>query len=439
MAEIANIYNEAGGEPPDEPYIKKAGDTATGLIVFNGGIEVNFGSTIIDGPAEFSDTVLFKPSADIIIQCPVTLQGPELIIGCDDTQFTGNTVEFNSPAVSIGNGGQGSLTLECGLDIGGFGSINMLNSSINMQDNSIINQFGTRSINNVLGSTNIINGSVLQFNSDFTQQTSAFTGAAALAGSYTLSNITINANGAISAISNGSAPPLPTNASFNQINCNKLVLPQTLPVVPSNPTGDIYCPAGNVGNATINGTGGINSTYVNDFVASQGFLISLTQYGGSPSYLTGIPAIKFQLTFSFFGPVSSTPTQYYENWGQTTCTIDMYPPTWTQTNWTPGTAIGGFYNINNKILGNGGFGLSVPVLTASPNGRQYWTYNQQFSGISGPNGYFVPLNAWQWAIVLTIPNNGYSWSGRLQTLDAQAPLSFTFPANVGVTPFNVTV
>lgn len=230
MAEIANIYNEAGGEPPDEPYIKKAGDTATGLIVFNGGIEVNFGSTIINGPAEFSDTVLFKPSADIIIECPITLQGPSLIIGCTDTEFTGDTVEFNnntttfngpqdiifqgngvdiitnSSAIAIGNGGQGSLTLECGLDVGGFGSINMLNSSINMQDNSIINQFGTRTINNVLGSTDIISGSFIKYNSDLTQQTSAFTGAAALAGSYTASNITINSNGAISAISNGIIP-----------------------------------------------------------------------------------------------------------------------------------------------------------------------------------------------------------------------------------------
>lgn len=411
MAEIANIYNEAGGEPPDEPYIKKTGDTATGLIVFNGGIEVNFGSTIIDGPAEFSDTVTFKPSADIIIECPVTFQGPSLIIGCDDTQFTGNTVEFNSPAVSIGNAGQGSLTLECGLDIGGFGSINMLNSSINMQDNSIINQFGTRPINNVLGSTNIINGSVLQFNSDLTQQTSAFTGAAALAGSYTNTNLTINSNGAISAISNGPTPSslLASNNVWTGTNTFTLPTTEQQVIFLGNPSGSalpLLTTSGfqnwynNNGKVSISGAGIINSTLVGNTIANKAFQISLKSAGDGPfpaNPWTVIETIKLRVTYTFncsalISPSGVTNPNFF--WGQMSYDIDMFPNAWTQGDISTLGLPCNQYQNSNKINGSSNFYLA-PSSPYTPNGRQFWTYNQSFSGLlsSEVYGYLVPTFA----------------------------------------------
>ncbi len=105
----------------------------------------------------------------------------------------------------LGTGGSGQLDVECPINVGGFGSINLLNADIQMNDDAIINQFGTRTIPNVLYSTNILNGSHIQYNSDNTQQTSAFTGAGALNGSYTSTNMTIDSNGKITAISNGTS------------------------------------------------------------------------------------------------------------------------------------------------------------------------------------------------------------------------------------------
>ena len=414
MAEIANIYNEAGGEPPDEPYIKKAGDTATGLIVFNGGIEVNFGSTIIDGPAEFSDTVLFTPSADITIQCPVTFEGPELIIDCDDTQFTGNTVEFNSPAVTIGSGGLGSLNLECDLDIGGFGSINMLNSAINMEDNSIINQFGTRPINNVLGSTNIINGSVLQFNSDLTQQTSAFTGAAALAGSYTNTNLTINSNGAISAISNGTSPDSLLSSNNVWYGTNTFTLPTTEQQViflgnPNGGTLPLLTTSGfqnwynNNGKVSISGTGTINSTLVGDTIANKAFQISLKSAGDGPfpaNPWTVIETIKLRVTYTFncSALLSTGVTNPNFFWGQMSYDMDMFPNAWTQGDITTLGLPCNQYQNSNRISGSPSNPTSfylAPSSPYTPNGRQYWTYNQNFSGLvsSEVYGYLVPTFA----------------------------------------------
>jgi hypothetical protein len=43
----ANVYGEFGGDAERFPYIKKTGDTASGLIVFNGGIQTNVGESVL--------------------------------------------------------------------------------------------------------------------------------------------------------------------------------------------------------------------------------------------------------------------------------------------------------------------------------------------------------------------------------------------------------
>ena len=123
------------------------------------------------------------------------------------TFATGTTITTNQATVNIGSGGSGTVNLNSSLNVSGFGSISMTNADITMANDSLIIQNGTRTLPNTLYSTNIINGANIQYLSDNTQQTSAYTGAGALTGSYTYTNMTVDTNGKITALSSGSVPP----------------------------------------------------------------------------------------------------------------------------------------------------------------------------------------------------------------------------------------
>jgi hypothetical protein len=349
-----------------------------------------------------------------------------------------NTPVFNTyrSQVNIGDGGQGSVNVETAVNLGGFASLNLVNADINMADDSIINQTGTRTIPNNMYSMNMIAGSQITF-PDTTTQNSAYTGAAALAGTYGPVQMTVDANGKITALSNAVIPPS-TDISVNTI---------TQPIVynPSAPVGYTLLQTGSnaccsISNGLVYPTG-FSSAMVSDYVANKGVLISL-----SPSVnLLQIPSIKLRITFSFFGPPSLfAPYQNYLNWGQTTCDMDMYPACWTQANFNVGTGtpvgLGANYNINNKIGGISSFS-TVPFVigTIAPNGRQYWTYNQSFSGTSGPNGYLCPISSHQWLLLFSIPSSGgnYSWSGKVEMLDATAVIGLG--GTVGLSTYAIAI
>lgn len=501
---FANVWGEPGGQPEELPYIKKTGDIATGLIIFDGGIEVNNGGTIINGPAEFSDTVTFKPTADIIIQCPIELQGPSLIIGCTDTEFTGDTVEFNNNTttfngpqqINIAGGGTTDLNITAQTNFDGW-PITVQNATIDLTLNANIQypdntsqisaytgagaQAGAYNYTSVTLDTNgkvtaIANGvapvdllplnntwtgtndftagittTTTTFAGDNTVQDSAFTGAAALAGAYTYTSVTIDADGAITALSSG-APPVPpvdllplnntwtgTN-TFTQPTTEQQVTflgdpsGSTLPLLPTSGYQNWY---NNNGKISISGTGSTLSTLVSDTVASQGFsitLVSTNTQGFPPPAYTNINVLKFRLTYTFqymFNALIPIPSP-----GQMSFDMDMFPSAWTQGNYmTLGLPIQA-YHCDNYIDGNGAYFIQ-PTPPYAPNGRQYWTYNQSFSGMQGETyGRLVPTlytpvatiggpAIMQWVITLPIPANSpysgpYIWSGCLEVLDCTA-------------------
>lgn len=152
-------------------------------------ISAGTGSSILTTNNTFTGTNTFTNTVDI--------SGTTLNIADN------STLECNEATVNIGDGGNGALNIECPINVGGFGDITLLNSDIIMTDDAVITQGGTRTIPNTLYTTDILNGSHIQYNSDNTQQTSAFTGAGAFAGSYTATNMTVDANGRITALANG--------------------------------------------------------------------------------------------------------------------------------------------------------------------------------------------------------------------------------------------
>ena len=87
--------------------------------------------------------------------------------------FNDDITVANSTTMTL----NGSVILNANMAVTGFGSIGMTNADITMSDDSLIIQNGTRTQSNILGSSQIINGSNIQYLSDNTQQTSAFTGA----------------------------------------------------------------------------------------------------------------------------------------------------------------------------------------------------------------------------------------------------------------------
>jgi microcystin-dependent protein len=201
-AYVANVWGEPLGKPVELPYIKKTGDTATGLIVFDGGIETNIGTSTFNGPAIFNDDVTFNPSSTVIIDGALEITGPTLTVTSNVTEFNGNLTEFNGPQVtfngpiiSIDGGGNTDLNITAQTNFDGW-PITVQNATLDLSLNANIQY------------------------PDNTSQISAYTGAAALAGNYPYANITINSNGAISGIASDPAPVdlLPLNNTWTGTN-----------------------------------------------------------------------------------------------------------------------------------------------------------------------------------------------------------------------------
>jgi len=270
------------------------------------------------------------------------------------------------------------------------------NSSIKVAPTSV--SIGAGGVNNTPSSSVVCNGTSVVVAPSITYpdgkvQNSAFTGAGALTGSYTNTNMTIDANGKITALSNGTTT-IPANISVNSIQ-----------FIPTNGNGagagiinNVYNTNGRISFA---GSGGSNIGGVNAFCASKRVVFDFNN-GGATTPSGAV--MKYRITFTFFNG---------SNFGQTNCLIDFYPNRWSQGQQTGNQ----LYNLNNKINGNDSYSYSNA--TYAPSGRQYWTYQQQFSGVSGPNALFIPHNGY-FDLYFCIPDNSYTFSGCVEALDTTA-------------------
>lgn len=77
----ANVYGEPGGDGESFPYILKTGDTATGLIIFDGGLQTNIGEAVFNSTSEFNDDVTLTNLATLYVSSVSTFANTMYITG----------------------------------------------------------------------------------------------------------------------------------------------------------------------------------------------------------------------------------------------------------------------------------------------------------------------------------------------------------------------
>ena len=215
----ANVYGEVL-ESVELPYIKKTGDTATGEIIFDGGIETNVGTATFNGPIIATDNVTLRPTSDLYVNCPsefaddVTVTGGNFV--CDVPATFNDTVTYNQGITfndEVNFGGVVNLLGTSDVTVSGVfqcdpGSVVSVDSALNVTTVNYPNGSVSNSAFTGFGTAGAYKSPSLTF--DANGKITAVTASPTLtAGSYTNSSVTVNASGQISAVSSGSSSSAP--------------------------------------------------------------------------------------------------------------------------------------------------------------------------------------------------------------------------------------
>jgi hypothetical protein len=209
------------------------------------------------------------------------------------------------------------------------------------------------------------------------------------------------------------AAPITSTATQPASNDNSTTIPTTAwvqgAITAAAPASDLVPNSVTITSGNVNNpTAGIKNVWNNN--AALGFYgyggvtstsVYIQDWGGttqSTSY-----SAMFEVEFFFWSG---------SDYGFCSCILVLFPNRWT-ANWDYGDTL---YNINNKIDGNGDFDYSQP--SYSPDGRQYWTYNQKFTGPSSTFGYLKGTTS-VCRIMFALPDNTYYWSGSVRALNTQ--------------------
>jgi hypothetical protein len=436
----ANVWGTTVGKGVDLPYIKKAGDTATGLIVFDGGIETNVGTSTFNGPAIFNDDVTLNPSSTLYIDGEVDIAGPRLTVTSDLTEFNGAHVVFNSTVTDFNEDIYTNKDVYFTKALVGNGP-----QAFIYQDPAVVTTSSNEFISSEFVGTVRVEGNFELYDtqmtvegssdirfSDNTTQDSAYTGAGALHGTYGPVQMTVDTNGKITALSNAAFP-----SSVPSLSTDNLQIPIGGVNMNQPQLGGLNLQVGNGATQSFSGTGNIISTLVesNYAIAKKGFVITLGSAGPIDyGTLQLIKCLKFRVTFTYFGPDDTTAGAI--GFGETTFNIDFFPSQWTQPIDNSTT----HYSLSNSIGGQTTFGITSSSI--APNGRQYWVYNKQFQTITqgGFSGWLVPVDYNTWLMTFYVlgddASSKYNYSACIETLDCTSALINGYGCGIQVIDIN---
>jgi hypothetical protein len=125
------------------------------------------------------------------------------------------------------------------------------------------------------------------------------------------------------------------------------------------------------------------------------------------SYLGSVPNAAFSLFEVNF--TCNNTVQFFS----TTCFLQIYPnKLWNNTLYST------IWRLDNKINGNANYAYSDA--TYAPNGRWYFTYNQQFSNYGGPSNAWLVPQIDKVNIIFGLPNSTttWTWEAYVRCLDA---------------------
>lgn len=220
-----------------------------------------------------------------------------------------------------------------------------------------------------------------------------------------------------------SASPLPTNPTFNSVSISANPNPgaiSTSGIANQANQGGFYgqFPYESASNLqqifeTYNGIyqttdRQINIEFINQDTATRPSLA----FAGSTQ-----PCVVFDLDIFFYNYTGNA-------YGQTSCKLVIFKSALLNDWGQIGSSTQYGYNINNAINSNTSFTISDT--TYAPNGRQYWTYDQKFSGQSGstPSAYLtgklINSNTYQIQIIPIFPNDSYNFYYSIRCLSSNS-------------------